>query len=134
MFSVLHSESWSHINTFVCAAGTKLSDEFQISGIPSLIMVNPDGHIITTSGREEVSKDPSGENWPWGSSGVGGDDDGNTGGSLDDSQRYMVDLACSQLARDVVKNSKRGDRVREDGINMARTLLNEVTGQIHSLS
>lgn len=37
----------------------KLSQKFGISGIPALIIVSPDGEIITKNGRGEVSSNPS---------------------------------------------------------------------------
>jgi nucleoredoxin len=42
-----------------------LSAKFKVQGIPTLVVVGPDGQTITTKGREAVSKDPTAENFPW---------------------------------------------------------------------
>jgi len=42
-----------------------LSSKFKVQGIPTLVVVGPDGETITTKGREAVSKDPTAENFPW---------------------------------------------------------------------
>eukprot|EP00435_Cladocopium_sp_Y103_P072802 s242_g41.t1 len=38
---------------------------FKVQGIPSLIILDADGKLITKDGREAVSKDPTGEDMPW---------------------------------------------------------------------
>lgn len=38
----------------------QLTSLFGIQGIPSLILLNPDGSIITEDGRGEVNEDPEG--------------------------------------------------------------------------
>ncbi|KAF4675410.1 hypothetical protein FOL46_001704 [Perkinsus olseni] len=43
----------------------KLSKKFKVSGIPMLVIVNPDGETITTDGRTAVADDPTGEDLPW---------------------------------------------------------------------
>ena len=42
-----------------------LSHMYSISGIPSLVIVGPDGKVITEHGRERVSRDPYGSDFPW---------------------------------------------------------------------
>eukprot|EP00931_Biecheleriopsis_adriatica_P065442 TRINITY_DN3996_c0_g1_i1.p1 TRINITY_DN3996_c0_g1~~TRINITY_DN3996_c0_g1_i1.p1 ORF type:complete len:462 (+),score=127.59 TRINITY_DN3996_c0_g1_i1:59-1387(+) len=43
-----------------------LSKKYKVSGIPSLIIINPeDGSTITSDGRSAVSSDPKGEKFPW---------------------------------------------------------------------
>jgi len=39
---------------------TQLTSLFGIQGIPSLILLNPDGSVITEDGRGEVNEDPKG--------------------------------------------------------------------------
>merc|ERR1711953_1378060 len=39
----------------------KLSKQFKVQGIPSFVILGPDGKVITKDGREAVSKDPTGE-------------------------------------------------------------------------
>jgi len=43
----------------------KLSKKYKVNGIPSFVVVGPDGETITTDGREAVSEDPEGKNLPW---------------------------------------------------------------------
>jgi hypothetical protein len=42
-----------------------LAHMYSISGIPSLVIIGPDGKIITQHGRERVSGDPDGSDFPW---------------------------------------------------------------------
>jgi len=43
-----------------------LSKKYKVSGIPSLVIINPeDGSTITSDGRSAVSNDPKGEKFPW---------------------------------------------------------------------
>jgi len=42
-----------------------LSKKFKVSGIPMLVLLNPDGSVITTEGRSEVGDDAEGKNFPW---------------------------------------------------------------------
>jgi nucleoredoxin len=44
---------------------SKLNKTFKVQGIPSLIILDADGKLITKDGREAVSKDPTGEDMPW---------------------------------------------------------------------
>jgi len=43
----------------------KLSKQFKVQGIPSFVILGPDGKVITKDGREAVSKDPTAEKFPW---------------------------------------------------------------------
>ncbi|XKL64776.1 hypothetical protein PGB90_004862 [Kerria lacca] len=47
------------------ASRSQLTTLFGIQGIPSLILLNPDGSVITEDGRGEVNDDPEGTNFPW---------------------------------------------------------------------
>lgn len=42
-----------------------LNKKYQVQGIPSLVILGPDGNTITVEGRKAVSKDPSGKAYPW---------------------------------------------------------------------
>jgi nucleoredoxin len=44
----------------------KLSDAFGVQGIPSFVVLNNDGTVITTEGRGKVMEDPKGEKLPHG--------------------------------------------------------------------
>lgn len=43
----------------------RLSSEYAVFGIPALIVVGPDGAKITNCGRQMVTADPSGVEFPW---------------------------------------------------------------------
>lgn len=42
-----------------------LSKKYKVEGIPSFVILAPDGSTITKKGREAVSQDPKGEDFPW---------------------------------------------------------------------
>jgi nucleoredoxin len=42
-----------------------LSSKFKVSGIPTLVVLDKDGSLITTQGRGKVASDPTGANFPW---------------------------------------------------------------------
>ncbi len=44
----------------------KLSQKFEVSGIPTLVLLDANtGAVITADGRAALSKDPAGEKYPW---------------------------------------------------------------------
>jgi len=43
----------------------KLSKKYKVQGIPSLVILDPSGDVITKDGRDAVMKDPTGEKLPW---------------------------------------------------------------------
>jgi len=43
----------------------KLSKKYKVQGIPSFVILDPSGGVITTEGRDAVMKDPVGEKFPW---------------------------------------------------------------------
>jgi len=43
----------------------ELSKQFKVQGIPTLVILNKDGTVITTKGRAAVTEDQTGENLPW---------------------------------------------------------------------
>jgi len=43
----------------------ELSKKFKVRGIPSFVILGPDGKTITTDGRSAIMKDPEGMNYPW---------------------------------------------------------------------
>jgi len=43
----------------------KLSKKFKVNGIPTLVILDDSGNVITTDGREAVSEDPTGLEFPW---------------------------------------------------------------------
>ena len=42
-----------------------LSSHFEVDGIPTLVVLSPEGKFITTKGREVASQDPEGIDFPW---------------------------------------------------------------------
>merc|ERR1719502_1390860 len=42
-----------------------LSKKFKVQGIPTLVILDSDGSLITTDGRTAISEDPTGEEFPW---------------------------------------------------------------------
>ena len=44
---------------------TTLSKTFKVNGIPTLVIIDPDGKTITTDARTDVSSDPEGAKFPW---------------------------------------------------------------------
>jgi len=46
-------------------AKATLSKKYKVQGIPSFVILGPDGKTITTDGRSAVSSDPKGEKYPW---------------------------------------------------------------------
>merc|ERR1712048_719448 len=43
----------------------KLSKKYKVQGIPSFVILDPSGGVITKEGREAVASDPTGEKFPW---------------------------------------------------------------------
>jgi len=43
----------------------RLKKDYRLPGIPSLVILSPDGHTITDSGRECIISDPTGNEFPW---------------------------------------------------------------------
>jgi hypothetical protein len=43
----------------------KLCSKYGVSGIPALVIVGPDGHVIAKNARGAVAKDPLGQQFPW---------------------------------------------------------------------
>jgi len=42
-----------------------LSKKFKVQGIPTLVILGADGKVITTEGKDVVSEDPTGNEFPW---------------------------------------------------------------------
>jgi len=42
-----------------------LNDLFGVGGIPTVVIIDADGSIISKDGRSSISADPTGENFPW---------------------------------------------------------------------
>ncbi|XP_072013165.1 nucleoredoxin-like [Amphiura filiformis] len=59
------------------ARKAKLSSLFEISGIPTLVILDEEGKMITDNGRGKVTKDPEGKEFPWHPKPLEELDDGN---------------------------------------------------------
>lgn len=44
---------------------SSLSTKFRVRGIPSLVILDENGTVITTDGRSAVGEDPEGKDFPW---------------------------------------------------------------------
>eukprot|EP00300_Choanocystis_sp_HF-7_P041208 c7878_g1_i2.p1 GENE.c7878_g1_i2~~c7878_g1_i2.p1 ORF type:complete len:187 (+),score=30.38 c7878_g1_i2:29-589(+) len=65
-FEQYHGEMpWHAIPFENRAAKETLAKLFGVKGIPMLVIVDSDGTIITTDGRNAVENDRSGKNFPW---------------------------------------------------------------------
>jgi nucleoredoxin len=42
-----------------------LSKKFKVSGIPTVVILNAEGEVITKDGRSAITSDPTGEEFPW---------------------------------------------------------------------
>jgi len=42
-----------------------LSSHFEVEGIPALVVLDPEGKVITTKGRSAAGADPEGQEFPW---------------------------------------------------------------------
>jgi nucleoredoxin len=45
--------------------GPALSDRFKVKGIPTLVLLDSDGHVITRDGRNKIPQDKAGIGFPW---------------------------------------------------------------------
>jgi len=60
------SQPWLALPFADRAAKSKISKKFKVSGIPTLVLLDGEtGAVITTDGREAVSEDLTGANFPW---------------------------------------------------------------------
>ena len=59
------SQPWAALPFADRDAKARLAKQFKVSGIPSLVIVDAEGATISTDGRSVVTKDPTGENYPW---------------------------------------------------------------------
>merc|ERR1712216_147840 len=44
---------------------SQLDKKYKVQGIPSVVILGPDGELITKDGRAAISNDPTGEELPW---------------------------------------------------------------------
>ena len=56
---------WASLPYSDRASKERLSSKFGVQGIPTLVVLGPDGELITKNGRSKVSEDPTGAQFPW---------------------------------------------------------------------
>ena len=82
---------------------TKLSAKYRVKGIPTLVLVGPDGSLFTTMGRDCVDNDLSGAQFPWKSVTMDeGGAAGASGGTLICGLCCMILLILSYLICGIV--------------------------------
>lgn len=57
--------AWTAVPFADTAARRRASSHFSVMGIPTLVIVGPDGQVLTTNGRGALARDPGGEGFPW---------------------------------------------------------------------
>jgi len=94
----------------------ELVDTFEVSGIPTLVLVSAEGELLNMNGRGAVEKDPTAANFPWrapadaegccgGGRAAGGDGGRST---ISPSDRVLLGFASRQLARAALKEQSSG--------------------------
>jgi nucleoredoxin len=63
--SYFASMPWSALPFADRARKTALSTQFKVEGIPTLVLLDAEGQLITADARASVSQDPRGTNFPW---------------------------------------------------------------------
>merc|ERR550537_31921 len=63
--SYFQSMPWSALPFADRARKAALSKRFKVEGIPTLVLLDAEGQLITSDARAEVAKDPRGANFPW---------------------------------------------------------------------
>lgn len=61
----LSTMPWTAIPYSRSAQRQELALQFDVHGIPTLVLIDTDGSLITDDGRGEVNEDPDGECFPW---------------------------------------------------------------------
>eukprot|EP00045_Choanoeca_perplexa_P001209 m.18388 g.18388 ORF g.18388 m.18388 type:complete len:166 (-) comp10800_c0_seq1:115-612(-) len=63
--SYLQEMPWLAVPFAQSSHRSGLSRKFSVMGIPTFVLLRPDGTLMTKSGRSVVSQDPRGANYPW---------------------------------------------------------------------
>lgn len=59
------AQPWTALPYAARDAKAKLSKKFKVSGIPTVVLLSGDGKLLTTNGREIITNDPEGKEFPW---------------------------------------------------------------------
>ena len=99
----------------------ELGQLFQVSGIPTLIVLGPDGKVINRNGREAVTRCPGKEGFPWAepAAGEGGEAAAPPSKRLDGTALRLIQIGTQQLCRSAVKENKAG-RLTVHGLEAVR--------------
>lgn len=63
---------WLAVPFHDTATRQRLSSHFSLGGIPRLVIVGPDGQVVSNDARAAVTADREGANYPWTSAAGGG--------------------------------------------------------------
>jgi len=116
-----------------------LSDAFGVSGIPTFVVINPDGTTITTDGRSKVESDPTGNDFPDGWLPQPFNDVNDDPSDLNE-QRCVISLGGSEAAHEAVKavaaeyHAKAGGVVDGMPLRFFKSPPGGVTDQLHKLT
>jgi len=104
---------------FEDARGDWLNSHFEVDGIPTLVLVSPEGKLITTELRGSIEEDPTGADFPWPKKAintlrgaVGAINDQPTLVVLTDGTPGMVADARAALTPAAEEELKRGENAR----------------------
>ncbi len=112
---------------------------FNVTGVPTFIMIGPDGRVITADGRARVLADPMGEHFPWRAPPVPvapaeGEAEAAkpAGPSLSSKEAQLIRYGCRNVALRAVKENRDG-RLGLDGLKDVRELVELVEREVESL-
>ena len=57
--------TWMAVPYSANVVRSEVASLFNVDSIPTLVLIGPDGRVITRDGRTRVMADPSGERFPW---------------------------------------------------------------------
>lgn len=58
-------DSWLAVPYPENALRSEIAHLFNVEAIPTVVVIGPDGRVITADGRERILADPSGHHFPW---------------------------------------------------------------------
>ena len=97
------SMPWLAVNFDAIEARNRLSQALGVKGIPTLILFDSEGNLLTTDGRSIVSKDPQGKRFPWDSLKQAPPTDKNELPVLDSVDIKILQFATQQYAKASIK-------------------------------
>jgi len=61
----IESMPWLSVPFQQASVRAELAQLYGIRGIPTLLLLDSNGHVITMDGRSEIVEDPLAQNFPW---------------------------------------------------------------------